>query len=116
MPNYIPFEYKVIVYDDNIHYLERLQKAISSVNYKNQKYQLLIKCVTSQELFISQVQSEDYNVIILVIITPEDDGILFVALEFALLDEFFLFYTDAFEKDGGRLVGGILRDELAADG
>ena len=60
-----PFEFKILICDDNKHYIERLREAISVINYKNRNYQLLITSVTSPESFIDLVKSGDYDVIIL---------------------------------------------------
>lgn len=58
-------EYKILICDDNKIYIERLRKEISAINYKNQNYQLSITSVSSPQLFINQVKSEGFDVIIL---------------------------------------------------
>lgn len=58
-------EYKILICDDNQHYIDRLRRAISAINYKNQDYQLSITAVSSPQLFINQVKSEGFDVIIL---------------------------------------------------
>ncbi len=42
--------------------------------------------------------------IIRVIITSEDNGFLFIPLDFALFYQLFFLCTDAFQKDGSRFV------------
>lgn len=58
-------EYKILICDDNRTYIERLRKEISAINYKNPNYQLSITAVSSPQLFINQVKSEGFDVIIL---------------------------------------------------
>lgn len=60
-----PFEFKILICDDNEHYIKRLQGAISAINYKNHNYQLLITPVTSPETFINLVKTGDFDVVIL---------------------------------------------------
>ena len=51
-----------------------------------------------------------------IIITSDDDGFLFVALNFPLFDEFFFFLTDTIQEDRSRFISGVLRDKQTTDG
>lgn len=51
-----------------------------------------------------------------IIITSDDDGFLFVALNFSLFDEFFFFLTDTIQEDRSRFISGVLRDKQTTDG
>lgn len=58
-------EFKVLICDDNKHYIERLRQEISAINYKNQDYKLLILAVSSPQIFFEKVKDETFDVIIL---------------------------------------------------
>lgn len=57
--------YKILICDDNQHYIERLRQELSFINYKNEYYRLSITSVQSPELFFNAVKSEGFDVIIL---------------------------------------------------
>lgn len=57
--------YKVLICDDNKHYIKRLREEISAINYKNKEYQLSITSAPSPQLFIDNVKTEGFDVIIL---------------------------------------------------
>ncbi len=59
------FEYKVLICDDNEHYIERLSNAISKINYKNKDYSLRIIQSLSPEDFVKNLQNYSFDVIIL---------------------------------------------------
>lgn len=58
-------EYKILICDDNEHYIERLRQEISTINYKNKSYQLSITTVSSPQIYVDKVKTGGYDVIIL---------------------------------------------------
>lgn len=58
-------EYKILICDDNEHYIERLRQEISAINYKNKSYQLSITTVSSPQIFVAQVEAVEYDVVII---------------------------------------------------
>lgn len=57
--------YKILICDDNKHYINRLREEISAINYKNKDYQLSITAAPSPQMFIDNVKTEGFDVIIL---------------------------------------------------
>lgn len=58
-------EYKILICDDNQHYIDRLRQEISAINYKNKDYRLAITAAPSPQKFIDYVKTEGFDVIIL---------------------------------------------------
>lgn len=58
-------EYRILLCDDNQMYIERLRKEISAINYKNKEYKILITAVSSSQLFIDEVKTGIFDIIIL---------------------------------------------------
>lgn len=67
-------EYKIILCDDNQLYIERLREEISAINFKNKNYRLSITGVSSSQLFIENIRSGEYDVIILDICMKSDSN------------------------------------------
>jgi len=58
-------KYRILICDDNEHYIKRLREEISEINYRNENYRLYITSTSSPQHFIEQVKTEGFDVIIL---------------------------------------------------
>ena len=58
-------EYKILICDDNQHYIRRLCEKISAINYENKDYHLSITAVSSSQLFFNHIKSVEFDIIIL---------------------------------------------------